>query len=234
MRVLSKYLMEASFGEEYHRLKNRYPTWGRDLHRDGHIMESTKLAEIFHYGLLWWYIHNIDIFWNAKYLESNIRNIYTYDIQVCLQNLGLSTEIVEKIRKERKFKPAESVYDCLCQYPEKDALVAYIKSESAKIKIDPETLFQNLMKESELTKLGIFFQRSKIILEKIVPNESNVELIYTLDRLNIQVLQIIYNWVIAASELREFKIDSKIFKYLDTLCLPVSDIRLYTLPAELR
>jgi len=226
--------MEASFGEQYDRLKSRYPTWGLDLHRDGHFIESTKLAEIFHYGLLWWYIHNINIFWNAKYLESNIRNISTYDIQVCLKNLGLSAEIVEKIRKERKFKPDVSVFDCLCKNPEKDAVVAYIKSESSKIKIDPEVLFQNLMKEPELTKLGVFFHRSKIILEKIKPNDSNVKLIYALDRLNIHAMQIIYNWVIAASEFKEFKIDSGIFKYLDTLCLPVSDISSYTLPAELR
>lgn len=234
MRTLTKYLMEASFGGEYDRLKSIYPSWGYDLHSSGHIMESTKLATIFHYGLLWWYIHNIDIFWNAKHLESNIRNISTYDIQVCLRNLGMSTEIVGKIRKERKFKPAESVFDCLCRYPEKDAVVSYIKSESSKVKIDVDILFEKLMKEPELTKLGVFFHRSKIILEKIVADESNVELIYALDRLNIHTMQIIYNWVIAASEFKEFKIDSKVFQYLDTLCLPVNDINSYTLPTELR
>jgi hypothetical protein len=232
--MLEQYLIDASFGEDYYLLKSRYPTWGTDLHREGHKMNNEKLAEIFHYGLLWWYIHNCGKVWNAKYLESNLNSLSTYDIKSVLNNVALPTDISEKIRKQRKFAPAKSVYHCLCDYPEKDIVLTYIKTEAAKIQIDPETVFKKLMEEPILTKLGVFFQRSKIILERMKASDDNIGLIYSLDRLNLAVMEIIYNWVATVCDNRKYSFNHKIVDYLDTLCLPVVNLETFTLPDELR
>jgi hypothetical protein len=231
MLKLNKYLIEASFGEDYNRLRSRYPGWGIELHRDGHIMTSNKLAEIFHYGLLWWYIYNTGQFLNIS--KINVKSISTYDIKIILEKLGISSDIVSKIRKNRKFKPDTTVYQCLCAYPEKDAIISYIQSYDSPC-FNPEELFQQLIKEPVLTKFGVFYQRSKILLEKITPSESNVDTIYALDRLNLHALEIIYNWVVCASKSIEFKFESPLLQHLDTLCLPVDNFDTFTLPSELR
>lgn len=229
--MLEQYLIDASFGEDYYLLKSRYPTWGSDLHREGHKMDNEKLAEIFHYGLLWWYIHNCGKVWNTKYLELNPTSMSTYDIKCILKN---SSDISEKIRKQRRFAPEKSVYHCLCEYPEIDIVMTYIKTEAAKISVNPQTAFEKLMKESVLTKLGVFFQRSKIILERLKPTDDNIGVIYSLDRLNLVAMEIIYNWVATLCDNREYNFNHSIIDYLDTLCLPVVNLETFTLPSELR
>jgi hypothetical protein len=245
--MLEQSLIDASFGEDYYLLKSRYPTWGTDLHREGHKMTNEKLTEIFHYGLLWWYIHNCGKVWNAKFLEMNPLCLSTYDIKCVFKSIGSvpkgqhapetvgsPTDISEKIRKQRQFAPGKTVFECLCEYPEKDIVMTYIKTEASKIQVDPDTVFKKLMKEPILTKLGVFFQRSKIILERMKATNDNVSLIYSLDRLNLAAMEIIYNWVATVCDNREYQLNHKIVDYLDTLCLPVVNLESFTLPAELR
>jgi hypothetical protein len=215
---LSIYDRMASLGKDYNLLNNIYPSWSFELHEYGDIMEDDKLELIAIYGIIHWY-HSaylkFDICYNYydKLLDfiNNPKNI-SYNDYINLNNLAkfAKIDLLLNIQNDTKYNELSSYYNKELFY--KYATLPWSTYLIDKFGINNINIFLNklfnyiqnnkewfivsyfdtfLDKCPEIKKLGILFQRNKIILEK--KSKLNDYDIYKLDAEVEHIQQTIYS-----------------------------------------
>lgn len=221
--TLDKYNRNASLGADYYKLNNYYNSfseynWANELHANGHIMDSDKLEEIAVYGIISWYIEKnvkFDIYYNynerLEYFIDNPKEIGYYD-WVKINKLSESINIEPILKNKTDSKHLELLsynYEILKKY----AMLSWGSFLLDKIGYDKLLIYlndlykyikkNNFLSESfydlflerypEIKKIGIIFQRLKIVLEKNKEFDISLENIYKLDRYVDYYQTIIYS-----------------------------------------
>ena len=215
--TLTQEEMHADFGNTYIELKKEYPCWSADLHDRGNILDETKLEQIFCRGLLLWYIrycikkHNLAIF-------NNIGSIYKsfYEVKELIsffEKTKLSI-VDEKLRTLLKFDTYQEFMFCdktdICEsfskYCEKHKLKEHIDilinekkiyDNNTKNILKPiEKYIYSVLIETQIVRLGIVFQRWKIILEHMCSNIKNkndeyLKNVYIIDKFLVAIQEMI-------------------------------------------
>ncbi len=181
--------------------------WSKELHANGHIMDINKLEEIAVYGIISWYIEQyvaFDIYYNynerLEHFIDNPKNIGFYD-WVKINKLSESINIKSILTTKNNSKHTELLfeynYDSLRKYAclswgsfllDKigyDKLISFLKllfeyvNNNNFLNVPFYDLF--LERYPEIKKIGIIFQRLKIVLEKNKEFDISIENIYKLD-----------------------------------------------------
>ncbi len=215
---LDKYNRNASLGAEYYKLNNYYPKWGVRLHSEGHIMDTKELEEIAVYGIISWYIEtniNFDIYYNyyerLEYFINFPKEIGYYD-WVKINKLSESINITTILKTTNNTKHMELLtykIDVFKKYAMLswgnfiidnigyDELISFMKLlyDYVKNNYFLSKSFYDLFLENypEIKKVGIIYQRLKIILEKTKDNNISIENIYKLDKIVDNYQTIIYS-----------------------------------------
>lgn len=209
--------MNADFGMTYSELKNEYPNWSKALHENGNVLETDDLKKIFCRGLLLWYIRyclkkvgltafdNIDNNVYSSYYEIKQLIIFFSEIdkQIVNQKLLDLTQyksyqelmLTDKTNLCASFKKyiikhnlAKDVDLLILEKKKYDEIYFNITSG---IKLEQFIYYELLT--TRLVKLGIAFQRWKIILEKMCEYKNNeddtyLKNIYLIDKF-LEILQ---------------------------------------------
>lgn len=187
---LTPYEMNADFGNTYCELKAEYPFWSKDLHEKGNILEEEKLQIIFCRGLLLWYIRHcigkcgLNLFMhnkcqkytffetislikffceiNKNIVDESLLNILKYD---SYQSLML-TDKTKLCSSFKEYKLKHNI-DCAIQklINEKDKYNKIYEELCCNKSIESFIYEQLLL--TPIVKIGIMFQRWKIVLEKM-------------------------------------------------------------------
>lgn len=188
--------MNADFGLSYIELKKEYPNWSSDLHEKGHILDIEFLEKIFCRGLLLWYIRycmkktSLNLFSN-----SNIEYNSFYEITSLIKFFGvINPEIISKklleVVKHDSYQSlllTDIVKPCASFkiYLKKHNLISDLNDLTTQ-KLNCDLTYTNLCKDKSLelfiyevlaetavVKLGIVFQRWKIVLEQMCIKSKN-------------------------------------------------------------
>ncbi len=220
--TLDKYNRNASFGADYYKLNNynlqRGYNWATELHANGHIMDKDKLEEIAVYGIISWYIEtniHFDVYYNynerLQYIINNPTEIYFYDwlqINKLAETINIKTILTTK-NKTKHMELLSYEYDILKKY----AILSWGHFVIDKVGYDKLILFLNnlyqhvknnyflnmpfydlfLERYPLIKKIGIIFQRLKIVLEKTKYFDMSIENIYKLDKYVDYLQTIIYS-----------------------------------------
>jgi hypothetical protein len=215
---LDKYNRNASLGADYYKLNYYYPKWGSELHANGDKMENDKLEEIAVYGIISWYIEQnieFDIYYNYNerllYFINNPNKIGYYD-WLKINKLAYHIKIQSILPTQSDTKHLELLiygYEDLKKY----AIISWGHFIIDKIGEDKLILYLNNLYEyvnnnnflshpfydlfleryPEIKKIGIIFQRLKIVLKKNKYYEISMENIYKLDKIVDYYQTIIYS-----------------------------------------
>lgn len=199
--ILTTEEMNADFGSTYTELKEEYPNWARDLHEKGHISKADDLQKIFCRGLLLWYIRYC-LKQTGLNLFSDINKKYTsfYEIITLIKFFNeINPSVVDKslIRLLKydcyqsliltdKIKPCASFKE----YSLKHNLSVHI-DKLVNEKTQYESMYKTICKEKSIenfiydnlvstpiVKLGIVFQRWKIVLEQMCSKSKDKDDLY--------------------------------------------------------
>jgi hypothetical protein len=218
-RKLTQEEMNADFGNTYIELKSEYPTWSRDLHEKGHILDEEKLKKIFCRGLLLWYIryclkitglnlfnsthYNYTSFYEVTTLIRFFNEVKPNIVDSSLIDL-LTYENYQMLMLTDKVKPCASfsIYSYMHNLNEHIDKLVTEKQRFDKIF---ESLFKSTQLESfvysdlietHIVKLGIVFQRWKIVLEQMCSKSNGkddqyMRDIYLIDRFLVAIQEMI-------------------------------------------
>ncbi len=215
---LDKYNRDASLGADYYKLKSYNPKWGTELHNNGHIMEINELEEIAVYGIISWYIEQnvtFDIYYNYnERLEHFInfpKEIGYYDwikINTLAESININTILnttnntkhmelltykIDVFKKYAMLSWGNFIIDTIGY----DELISFLKLLYNYVKNNYffSKSFYDLFLENypEIKKIGIIYQRLKIVLEKTKNNNISIENIYKLDKIVDYYQTIIYS-----------------------------------------
>jgi len=209
MHALSDYETRADSGTTYTELSRVYPSWSTDLHSKGHLLGLEELNTIFTKGLMLWYIKyhcskfgiyndkceyppSIDSFYEFKMGMSLLRHFdqdFYASISPYLEKIshaGSWQEIVVNMRNPISFKTF------FATYAESDLITKRITEISSvfKTKYGIGSIY-NIFSDSDpiIPKLGIIFQRWKIVLEKMTYEKiGTYATLYSIDKL-LDILQ---------------------------------------------
>lgn len=216
---LNLYNRNASLGADYKSLKLLYPLWSSELHAYGDIMENNKLETIAVEGLIKWYLtNNIQINIEYNYYESlvmfisNPSKISYYDMYE-LNKLAEFAKIPKIIETVCQSKDQEFLKKYKIDIFKKYSAVPWSKFMLDNITYDTIINFLSELKKfieiknhwfgvtswystflklyPEIKKLGIIFQRFKVVLEKISMNSHKD--IYKLDKFVDKIQETIYS-----------------------------------------
>lgn len=207
------YMIEASFGREYYHLSQIYPNWAQDLHQKGDVITEELLSIIYKYGILEWYCRKLvqksfqkiifsnvssdklasydNIYSyenNAKYFINNLSKMYKYDIlkylELCDKKL---LEIYQKNKKNVFLKEHQNemlyllnnITTCLQPYHE-------IQNLNQQETVVINKLVEHISSSELNMKIGIAFQRYKVVAEKISNNiQKNINTNDTINQLKL-------------------------------------------------
>lgn len=199
--ILTTEEMNADFGNTYIELKREYPNWSKDLHEKGHILPIDDLQNIFCRGLLLWYIRyclkhtglNLFVDMNKKYtsfheiitlinffneinpiiVDQSLIEILKYD---CYQSLMLTDKI----------KPCSSFKDYTIRHNLSNSINKLVNEKTRYEEIHKkickeksiETFIYDTLICTPIAKLGIAFQRWKIVLEQMCSTSKDKDDMY--------------------------------------------------------
>lgn len=214
--TLDKYNREASFGAEYYKLNCYNPNWGNKLHAEGHIMDKNELEEIAVYGIISWYIEKnikFDIYYKynerLEHFINNPTDIGYYDwLKINKLAESINIETILKTKNNTKHMELLSLdINILKKYANlswghyiidnigKDKLISFLDKlfQYTKNNYFLSKSFYDLFLERypEIKKIGIIFQRLKIVLEK--NKYYDINNIYKLDKFVDNYQTIIYS-----------------------------------------
>lgn len=217
-----KYMIEASFGNEYHKL---IPGWGKELHESGHIMYSNKLLHIYSNGVLYWYCeqliertaYNITIKYfpkgmyfdsgynykdNAEFMVNKQQYIMKYDIDQYKLLVGK-----ENLTKEEAIEIMKNIDEYLRPFEKIIKINTFLKNNKTLL---ADKLHKIISNDELNKKIGIAFQRYKIVAEQIVKENSKLnnneilkEHIYKIDKLADDLQTMIYYYVFLNAPIME-------------------------------
>ena len=196
---------KASLGMEYFELNKYYPNWSNELHSFGNIMDNEQLEYIAVYGIIHWYHTknvNFDICYyfynNLQMFKNNPKTMTFYDM-IELNKLADFANIPKIYNIKSKSKHMEYLINDDKSIFIKYANLPWIEYIESIIDINKIEEFINklynyinyniewfgtscwlnvfLDKYPDIKKMGIIFQKFKILLEKIHKNPD----IYKLD-----------------------------------------------------
>lgn len=210
MLPMSDYEIGADGGKTYIELFKSYPSWPTELHSIGHIMEDDKLQHIFSKGIMLWYIKYIF----AKYGIPNdtctypptIRSFYDFKMGMKLlyhfdrsfydglpADLKMTSNYTSWQVKIKEYKNSQivSFNDYFKTHEEHIEITKRITEISKIFEGNVYNIIIRTVDSTILFKLGIVFQRWKIVLEKISGGASS-DITYSIDMFLTQLQQIIY------------------------------------------
>ncbi len=207
----------ASLGDDYYILNRDYPNWSNDLHQKGNILDNDILENIAVNGIIHWYhtYHTmIDIDYN--YYEKLLVFIYSpysisFNDNIILNKLAVFANIEPIIHINHKTKHYElltindEIFNKYSILPWSDYLIDMVGKEKLSIFLNKLLLYIEknyiwfedswlisfIKKYPIIKKMGIIFQRFKIVLEKI-KNISHPD-IYKLDSFVETIQTLIYS-----------------------------------------
>lgn len=193
--------MNADFGNTYVELKQEYANWAKDLHEKGHILPINDLQKIFCRGLLLWYVRyclkqtglNLFVDINKNYTSfyeiiTLIKFFNEVNPAIVDQSLIklLKYDCYQSLMMTDKIKPCGSFKE----YSIKHNLVVHIDKLVSE-KTQYESMYKTICKEKSIetfvydnlmatpiVKLGIVFQRWKIVLEQMCLKSKDKDDIY--------------------------------------------------------
>jgi hypothetical protein len=184
----------ASLGNDYYVLNRDYPNWSKDLHENGNILNNNILENIAVNGIIHWYhtYHTmIDIDYN--YYEKLLIFTYspysiTFNDNIILNQLAIFANIEPIISIKQKTKHYElltlynnKIFDkyailswshYLIDMVGKEKLIIFLQKLLSYVKknyiwFEESWLTSFIKKYPIVKKMGIIFQKFKIVLEKI-------------------------------------------------------------------
>ena len=212
----------AEFGRTYHELKGIYPNWAQELHDQGHVLDNDKLQTIFNEGLLLWYIKKecAPMHTTAQININTIKYYDFKGLLVIARKFGIDVPATlvpfENFGSFQQYKSSLYMYMGIkLRHGEHYDYMSFASLARTELLDDLTQLVTSIQEHctnimehfggdvirgiqqlviahTELPKLGLIFQRFKVVLEKIekldVRTEEHVANMYKIDKL-LELLQ---------------------------------------------